>query len=157
MYKINDYLVYQKDVCIVSNIEEKNNITYYILHPLRDKSLKITLPTTSDKIRDLITKEEIDNLIKISKDIPLIECDEKYIETAYKRLLQEPSYENIIKVIKTSYTRNKLRQEQNKKPSEKDTKYFNLAEEFLYNELSITLNLSYEETKEFFINQISNQ
>ena len=157
MYKINDYLVYQKDVCIVSNIEEKNNITYYILHPLRDKSLKITLPTTSDKIRDLITKEEIDNLIKISKDIPLIECDEKYIEAEYKRLLQDPTYENIIKVIKTSYTRNKLRQEQNKKPSEKDTKYFNLAEEFLYNELSITLNLSYEETKEFFINQISNQ
>lgn len=59
MYKINDYLVYKKDVCIISNIEEKNNITYYILHLLRDKSLKIALPTTSDKIRDLITKEEI--------------------------------------------------------------------------------------------------
>ena len=79
------------------------------------------------------------------------------MEAEYKRLLQDPTYENIIKVIKTSYTRNKLRQEQNKKTSEKDTKYFNLAEEFLYNELSITLNLSYEETKEFFINQISNQ
>ena len=77
------------------------------------------------------------------------------MEAEYKRLLQDPAYENIIKVIKTSYTRNKLRQEQNKKTSEKDTKYFNLAEEFLYNELSITLNLSYEETKEFFINQIS--
>lgn len=76
------------------------------------------------------------------------------MEAEYKRLLQNPTYENIIKVINT---RNKLRQEQNKKPSEKDTKYFNLAEEFLYNELSITLNLSYEETKEFFINQISNQ
>ena len=79
------------------------------------------------------------------------------MEAEYKRLLQDPTYEKIIKVIKTSYTRNKLRQEQNKKPSEKDTKYFNLAEELLYNELSITLNLSYEETKEFFINQISNQ
>ena len=36
MYKINDYLVYKKDVCIISNIEEKNNITYSILHLLRD-------------------------------------------------------------------------------------------------------------------------
>ncbi len=156
MYKTNDYLVYQKDVCQVSNIEERNNINYYILHPIKDKSLKITIPTSSDKIRDLITKEEITNLIKISKEIPLIDCEEKFIEIEYKRLLQEPTYENLIKIIKTAYMRNKHREEQNKKLAEKDTKYFNLAEEYLYNELSITLNLSYDETKKYFINEISN-
>lgn len=40
MYHINDYLVYGKDVCKVYDITEENNITYYLLRPLKDQSLK---------------------------------------------------------------------------------------------------------------------
>ena len=34
--------------------------------------------------------------------------------------------------------------------------YFNLAEKYLYNEFSVVLNLSYDETKEYVINSVNN-
>ena len=49
MYKDNDYLVYGKDVCKVFEITKENNISYYLLRPLKDQSLKIKVPTTSNK------------------------------------------------------------------------------------------------------------
>lgn len=50
--------------------------------------------------------------------------------------------------------RNKEREENKKKQSDKDHHYFELAEKYLYNEFSIVLNKTYEETKEYVINEV---
>lgn len=155
MYKINEYLVYGKDVCKVYDITEENNITYYLLRPLKDQSLKIKVPTNNQKTRNLISKEQVNNLIFKMKDIKTIDVDEKYIEAEYKKLLQEPTHEDLISIIKTTYLRNKERLDNNKKLTEKDTKYFELAEQYLYNEFSIVLNLTYSETKDYIINEVT--
>ena len=159
MYKVNDYLVYGKDVCKVCEIEEKkfNNEDYYLLRPIKDFSLKIEVPVSSkiNKIRDLITKQEIETIIKQIPNIPIIDNDEKFIESEYKSLLINPSHEDLIKIIKTSYLRNKKRLDNNKKTTDKDTKYFELAEEYLYNEFSVVLGYGYEQTKEYIINQVT--
>lgn len=155
MYKINDHLVYGKDVCKIYDIKEENNMTYYLLRPLKDQSLKIKVPTTNNKIRDLMTKEELNNLILKIKDIDVIDTNEKFFESEYKQLLQEPTHEDLIKIIKTTYLRNKQRLDNNKKLAEKDTKYFELAEQYLYNEASVILGLSYEETKDYIINKVT--
>lgn len=54
MYKVNDYLVYGKEVCKVHEIEEKkfNNEDYYILRPIKNTDLKISTPV-SDKAKKL--------------------------------------------------------------------------------------------------------
>ena len=52
--------------------------------------------------------------------------------------------------------RNEARLNEKKKISEKDTKYFDLAEKYLYNELAISLNKSFDETKKYIINSMSN-
>lgn len=159
MYKVNDYLVYGKDVCKVCEIEEKkfNNEDYYLLRPIKDSSLKIEVPISNktNKIRDLITKEELETIIKQIPNIPLIETDEKFIEAEYKSLLTNPSHEDLIKIIKTTYLRNKMRLDNNKKTTDKDTKYFELAEEYLYNEFSVVLGYDYEQTKNYIINQVT--
>ena len=73
----------------------------------------------------------------------------------YKELLDSGTHENLIKVIKTTYIRNKNREKNNKKISERDTKYFNLAEEYLYSEIGIVLNISFDEVKDYIISKIT--
>lgn len=156
MFKKGDILVYKKDVCIVEEIKEKyiRDIDYYILTPINDKTLKIQIPTSSNAIRNLITKEKVDELIKLIPTVEVIKTDSKTLENTYKLLMQSGTHEDLIKIIKTSYLRNKERLDNNKKTTDKDTYYFNQAETYLYNEFSVVLNLSYEETKEYIINEV---
>jgi CarD family transcriptional regulator len=76
------------------------------------------------------------------------------IELEYKNLLSTGSKEDIIKVIKTAYLRNKERLQKKKKLSEKDTNYLEKAEKLLYNELSVVLNLSIDATREYIIDKV---
>ncbi|MBQ8131314.1 MAG: CarD family transcriptional regulator [Bacilli bacterium] len=156
MYQINDYLKYGKDVCRVKEIEEKkfNDQDYYLLVPMKDETLKIEIPVTSDKVQDLISKEELESLLNKITDIEPIEMEEKFMESEYKRLMSTGEYEDIIKVIKTTYLRNKARKENNKKLAEKDINYFQLAEDYLYNEFSVVLGKSYDDTKNYVITKI---
>lgn len=157
MFKKGDLLVYKKDVCIVEEVKIKyiKDTDYYVLTPILDKSLKIQIPITSSGVRSLITKEKVKELIKCIKAIEVIKTDSKTLENDYKELMQRGNHEDLIKIIKTSYLRNKERLDNNKKTTDKDTYYFNQAETYLYNEFSVVLNLSYEETKEYIINEVN--
>ncbi len=158
MYKKDDYVVYGKDVCKVCEIEEKkfNNEDYYLLKPMKDPSLKIEVPVSNktNKIRDLISIDDLQEIISKIPEIPTIKAEEKFLEGEYKQLLTSASHEDLIKIIKTTYLRNKKRLDNNKKITEKDTKYFELAEEYLYNEFSIVLGYDYAQTKDYVINQV---
>ena len=81
--------------------------------------------------------------------------DNKYIEKTYKELLYNGDIEDLIKIIKTTYIRNDNRLKSNKKISDKDKTYFEKAEEYLYNELSISLDMSFDETKDYIINEVT--
>ena len=157
MYKVGDYLVYKKDVCMVRDIKVKylRDMDYYILTPITDKSLKIQIPTNSTAIRDLITKEEVEKLISKIPLIEIIKTDSKTLENDYKQLMQSGLHEDLIRIIKTTYLRNKERIDNNKKTTDKDTYYFNQAELYLYNEFSVVLSLTYDETKEYIINKLN--
>jgi len=69
-------------------------------------------------------------------------------------ILQSGKLEDLICIIKTSYLRNDERKKTGKKIGEVDDSYFKLAEKILYNELSISLNMSYEDTKEYVIESV---
>lgn len=157
MYKSGELLVYKKDVCVVSEIKEKymRNMDYYILTPISDNSLKIQIPTNSSAIRSLITKEKLTEIIKSIPQIETIKSDSKILENDYKQLMQNGTHEDLIKIIKTTYLRNKKRIDNNKKTTDKDNYYFNQAELYLYNEFSVVLNLTYEETKEYIIKEVN--
>ena len=88
------------------------------------------------------------------KEIDIIDIDSKLLENEYKKLLSDETHESLIKIIKTTYLRNKERIDTKRKISDKDEYYFNLAEKYLYNELSIVLNKTYNENKQFIINEV---
>lgn len=156
MFKINDYIVYNKDICKIKQILENyyNNQDYYELNSISDKSLSIKIPITSNKIRGLITKEQINEIIASIPQIDIIKDNDRIMENTYKTLMQSGSHENLIKIIKTTYLRNEKRLNDNRKISEIDDFYFRTAEKFLYNEFSIVLNKTYNETKEYVINEV---
>lgn len=152
MHKINDCLVYGKDVCHVKNINTINNQEYYSLEPINDSSLKITIPINSNRIRNLISKDELSNIINNMSRIDIINIEEKFIESEYKRLLTNGTSIDLIRIIKTIYLRNKERAKNKKRIMDKDKEYIDKAKEILYNELRIVLDLSFEDTKEYIIN-----
>lgn len=77
------------------------------------------------------------------------------IEAEYKNLLSSGSHEDLIKIIKTTYLRNKKRLDNKKKIGDKDNYYFKKAERYLYNEFSISLNMSFENTKDYITEQVA--
>ena len=156
MFKINDFLIYNKDVCKVIDIKEKlfKDIDYYILESISDPTLKIQIPTTSNKIRKLITLEELNNIIYNIPNIDIIKENDRLIENTYKSIMQSGTHEDLIKIIKTTYLRNEKRINDNKKISEIDDTYFKKAEKYLYNEFSLVLNKTFEETKEYVIKKV---
>ena len=147
----------KKDVCEIIEIIEKylRDMDYYILAPIIDKSLKLQIPTSSSTIRNLITKEEIQKLINQIPPIETIKIESKNIENEYKQLMQSGTHEDLIRIIKTTYLRNKERIDNNKKTTDKDNYYFNQAELYLYNEFSVVLNMTYDETKEYIISKVN--
>lgn len=157
MFKLNEYVVYKKDVCIVKEIKKNyfHNKDYYILEPINDKTLKINIPTDNKDLRNLITKEELTKIINKIPKVNIITTDDKLIEMEYKELLKSNNLLDLVKIIKTSYLRNKKRLDNNKKVGEKDQNYFELAEKYLYTEFSIVLNLTYNDTKKYIIDEIA--
>lgn len=151
MKKIGDFIIYKKNTCKIKEIKNK---TYYVLYPINDNSLKITIPIDNEEIREIISKEELEQLLLKMPTIEIIELEQskdRMIESIYKDLLKTNKLEDLIKIIKTTYIRNKEREDNNKKIGEKDELYFNKAEEYLYNEFSIVLGLSFEDTKNMLL------
>lgn len=161
MYKINDKVVYKRNVCIIEDIaiNKFSKKECYILKPVDDDSLKITVPLELEgEIRNVISKEEVEKIISNMPNIEVIKpVNEKNIENDYKKCLDEFSHENLIKVIKTTYLRNKTRTDSKKKISDKDDRYFKMSEHFLYTEFKVALNMSYEEAKEYVENSINKE
>lgn len=157
MYRINDYVVYKKDVCRVVDIKENyiKDKDYYSLVPVYDYTLKIDVPVSSNLLRDVIAKEDVQRIIDDIPNIDIIDNDSKLIENIYNDLLRSGDYIDFIKIIKTTYLRNNDRIKNKKKISEKDMYYFNLAEKYLYSEFSVALGMSYDETKEYVIKCVS--
>lgn len=145
-----DYIVYRKETCKI--IEKEDG--YYRLVPVNDTSIKYKVPVDSNFLKKVITKEEIDRLLLEIPEINTIDLGEKQIEQEYKELMKSGTHEDLVKIIKTSYLRNQIRILNNKRISEIDDECFRRAEKYLYEEIGIVLNLSFENTKEYIINKL---
>ena len=158
MYKVGDYVVYKREVCEVISIKEKEfmNMDYYVLVPISDNTLKIDVPVNNKMgyLRSLITKKEVEDIIKTIPNIKPIISTDRLIENEYRNLLNTNKHEDLIKIIKTTYLRNKERLDNNKKIGGKDDEYFKQAEKYLYSEFSIVLGMSYDETRKYVIEKV---
>lgn len=151
MKSIGDYIIYRRDVCKIIDYKKINNNDYYVLEPVNDNSLHITIPIDNVYIKELMNITELEELINNIPNIDIIEENDRNIENKYKELLDSGIHENLIRIIKTTYIRNKNRVDNKKKISERDKHYFDLAEHYLYSEIGILLNKNFEDTKKYIV------
>lgn len=159
MFNIGDYVVYKRDVCKIKAVKEKyvKEKDYFVLSPIDDDSLIIHIPKDNlSLLRPLIDREEVDRIISLIPEISIIESNDKMIENEYKNLLHSDNHIDLIRIIKTTYLRNKAKIDNNKKVGEKDNYYFEKPEKYLYNEFSVVLNKTVEETKQYIIQHLNN-
>lgn len=153
MLNVNDYVVYKKDICIISEIKEIRGNDYYILIPLEDRSLTISLPVSAGCFRTLISYDEAMEFINRIPSIKLIEANnDKLLEMAYKKMILSLDNDDLISIIKTTYLRNKHRADNKKKLGSIDSYYLEEAEKRLVLELSIVLHLDEEKIRELLSN-----
>ena len=156
MYKINDYVVYKREVCKVNDITKSKytDNEVYILAPVDDASLKIEVPTSNENIRSIIDRKTLDLVVDEIPSIEIIDLPDKQLEIEYKRLMSTDKVEDLVKIIKTAYLNTQEKNNKKRRARDKDVIYFNKAEKCLYNEFSIVLDKSIDETREYIINCI---
>ncbi|WP_075720425.1 CarD family transcriptional regulator [Roseburia sp. 499] len=160
MFQTGDYMIYgNSGVCQVESVGTIDTIPgipkdkiYYTLKPLYIKGSTIYTPVDNQKvlIRPLILKEEAMQLIDGIEEIETLWIsNEKQREEVYKEELATCDCKELIKIIKTVYQRMQERLAEGKKITNSDRKYFKIAQDSLYGELAIVLDMEKEKVEEF--------
>lgn len=106
-------------------------------------------------MRQVLTKEEAEKLIEQIPTIePLWVSDEKNRENIYKAALRTCDCREWIKIIKTLYLRKMSRIAEGKKVTVSDGKYLHMAEERLYEELALALDMDKDDVVEYIIRHV---
>ncbi len=164
VFKIGEYVVCgNKGVCRVEDITTLD-ITgvdkerkYYILKPkyISGSTVYVPVDSSGESMRKVLQPEEAKDLIGHIPDIPLLTfTDDKLSEQAYKECMKSNNCEELVKVIKTIYLRKQKRIQAGRKVTAVDAKYFHLAEESLYGELAVSLDMSRDEVEAYIAGEI---
>lgn len=164
MFEKNEYVVYgTSGVCRIEDITAMSmdgvskDRLFYVLTPSSQKGGKIFTPVDSQKtlMRRILTREEATRLID---EIPDIEelwiTNDKLREGTYKECMKSCDCREWIKIIKTLYLRKEARSAQGKKITSTDEKYLRMAEDYLYSELEIPLEVPRENMEEYITERI---
>ena len=167
MFGIGDYVVCgNKGVCSVENITTLNisrvdkERKYYILKPLYMAGSTVYVPVDSPKesMRAVLSREEAEGLIAKIPEIPLlIITNDKLSEQIYKEGIRANKCEELVKIIKTIYLRRKHRTEIGRKVTAVDAKYIRLAEDNLYGELAVALDINKSDVEEYITKVITDK
>lgn len=164
MFEVGDFIVYGNNgVCKIKEIGaldspgiSKDRI-YYTLESCYTAGNKIFTPADNKKVikRPVISREEAMNIIDDIDNIDVLWIpDEKKRELNYKESVKKCDCRELVKIIKTIYLRKQIRLAEGKKVMACDEKYFRIAEDNLFGELAVSLEMTKEEVKEFVIARV---
>lgn len=166
MFKKGEYVVSRnKGVCTVEDITTLDisgvdrDRKYYILKPIYVNGSTVYIPvdTADHSMRRVLSREEADRLIRQIPDIPLINIsNDKLLEQEYRGCMNANDCTEWIRIIKTIYLRRQKRIEAGRKVTALDAKYSRLAEDNLYGELAVALQMPRGEVEDYIARAISN-
>ncbi|MBQ9142060.1 MAG: CarD family transcriptional regulator [Lachnospiraceae bacterium] len=117
---------------------------YYILKPRYVTASTVYVPVDSaaTSMRTILTKEEAESLISSIPEISVLDIkNEKLVEQEYKACMKTNSCDEWVRLIKTIYERKQKRLQAGRKETAVDSKYFKIAEDNLYGELAVALEM----------------
>ena len=154
MFETGEYVVYGRTgICQVTGVTTMKvdgssaERLYYVLKPGGETEGKIFTPVEGGKqvLRAIISKEEAEQLID---EIPSIETlsieNEKFREDSYKKCIRTCECRDLLRIIKTIYLRKQARLSHGKKTTATDERYLKMAEDHLYSEFSMLLDIPKE-------------
>ncbi|MBR1772190.1 MAG: CarD family transcriptional regulator [Lachnospiraceae bacterium] len=164
MFQKGEYVVSgNKGVCVVDDITTLDisgvdrEREYYILKPIYMAGSTVYVPvdTADTSMRRVLSKEEADKLIHDIPGIPLITIsNDKLLEQEYRGCMKTNDCAEWIRIIKTIYLRKQKRIEAGRKVTAVDAKYFRLAEDNLYGELAVALEMPRNEVESYITREI---
>ncbi|MFA9462654.1 MAG: CarD family transcriptional regulator [Velocimicrobium sp.] len=164
MFEVGDYIIYGNNgVCKVDKIGTMDvsgtpkGRLYYTLSPVYAKGSTVFTPVDNKKVmmRPVISKEEAWKLIDDMNNIDTLWIsDERRREECYKDALKSCDAREWIKIIKTLYIRKKSRVAEGKKVTTSDQKYLRMAEDSLFGELAIPLEMDKSKVEDFIATRV---
>lgn len=151
MFGIGEFVVCgSKGVCTVEEVTKLNmpgvnrERDYYVLKPVYNFGTTVYIPvdTGNESMRKILSVEEANQLIQAIKDIqPITTANDKLLEQEYRGCLRTNLCEEWVKIIKTTYFRKQRRLQMGRKVTAVDAKYSRIAEDSLYGELAVVLDI----------------
>lgn len=164
MFETGEYVVCgNKGVCVVEDVTTLDisgvdkERQYYILKPKYQPGSTVYVPVDSSResMRRVLNREEAQRLIAAIPQIPLLTItNEKLSEQTYRECLRTGSCEEWVRIIKTIYLRKKKRLQAGRKVTAVDAKYFRMAEESLYGELAVALEMNRSEMESYITGEL---
>lgn len=159
MFLKGDKVIYgQTGVCIVEDIVEKaiiknNKQLYYVLKPVFQTNNTIFAPVSNLKvaIRPILTKEEANTLID---KIPEYAQKGKVITDEALKNICLSNCEDLVLATSVMFEKKKTALSNKKKLGFQDEKLMQVAENLLFGELSVALNISPSEVKAYIDNRL---
>ena len=167
MFDVGDFIIYGSNgVCKITHIGPMKmpgvpkDRLYYTMVPCYIRDSEIFTPVDNERVvmRKVMSKDEAEDFIQSISEIKELEIiEEKRRELEYKQAVLTCEPEVLVSLIKTIYTRMEDRLAEGKKVTSSDSKYFHLAEESLYGELAISLDMEKEEVKDYVKEKVENR
>ena len=158
MYKKGQYVICGVNgICQVEDITTLNldgvdkSRKYYLLKPVFSNGSTVYKPIDLDEgMRPALNKKQAEELIT---EIPSIDtiaiADEKTLEKTYKDLIHSADPKALVSLIKTILLRKEKRLLKGFKVTALDSRYFKQAEDYLYGELSVALDIPRNEVRDY--------
>lgn len=144
----------------ISSAAADRDRIYYTLKPLYERGSVVFTPVDNQKmvIRPVISREEALRLIDGMRDAEGLGIqDEKKREEGYKEALKTCRAEELVRMMKTIYARGRSRAARGKKATDADSRYLKLAEDYLFRELAVSLDLDRDQVKAFIRERIGRE
>lgn len=166
MYKVGDLVFYENTgVCRVTNIAVSSfsgvdtNQLYYFLKPLYQESAIYT-PVGNTKVfmRPVISADEAEQLIDT---IPSIQPEayhnrlQSQLAGHYEASLKTHDPGELIKLTMSIYAKKQSAEQQNRKIGAIDDKFMKCAEELLFGEMSVALDIPKDKVQEYIAARVS--
>lgn len=166
MFQQGDYIVYRSTgVCRVEEVAVPENFSaaapgalYYCLSPVRGSGV-IYVPVDSPVfMRPILTREEAMALISaipLVPEMPNYSKDQKSLQEQYKTQLRSHDCLTLVQMIKGIHKKNRVLTAVGKTAGKTDLQYMKQAEALLHEELSVALDIPYEQVPDFIQQELT--
>ena len=168
-FKKDDCVVYKSaGVCRIISIENQsmdgeNEILYYKLKPLADVNSTYYIPVSAgaDKLRRLLTKEEvlelIDTMPKSQEEADVWSDNRRERREMYAQILKGDDQKALVQLISALYFRKQSSEATGRRFSSMDENAMKNAENLMLQEFGTVLEMSADEVRKFIDERVNQE